>query len=63
MAKKFVGEPRKKDVTVKQETFEVENFYELVKNMIFAEKTVVDCSLLPHHGCIVPKFRREKFHK
>ena len=58
---KFAEEPGKKVVTVEQETLEVENFRKLVKNMIFVEKTFVDCSLLPCHGCIVPKFCGENF--
>ena len=35
------------DSTVQWGSFKGENFCEFVKNMIFAEKTFVDCSLLP----------------
>ena len=46
------GQPVRMEVpntdTVWQETFEGENFHELVKNMTFAEKTYADCSFLPH---------------
>ena len=41
--------------TVKWETFEGENFRELVKNMLF-----MDCSLLQHQRCHAPKFCGEK---
>ena len=33
--------------TIQRETFERENFRELVKNTIFVEKTFMDCSLMP----------------
>ena len=35
------------DVPYKRETFKGENFRKLVKNMIFAEKTFADFSLVP----------------
>ena len=38
------------------------NFRELLKNTIFAEKTSMDCSLLPCQMTPRPKFRRENFH-
>ena len=43
------------------ETFEVENFREVMKNTIFVEKTLVDCLLLPRQRCYAPKFRGEIF--
>ena len=46
--------------TVWQETFEGENFCELVKNVIFTEKTFVDCSLLPHQRTPLPQILQRK---
>ena len=47
--------------TVLQETFEGENFRELVKNTILAEKTFADCSLRHTEGRHTPNFRGENF--
>ena len=49
--------------TVWRETFEGENFRELVKNTTFAKKTYADCSLLLHQHMPPPKFRGENFHE
>ena len=46
--------------TVWRETFEGENFRELVKNTTFAEKTYADCSLLPHQHMLSPQTSRRK---
>ena len=49
--------------TVKQETFQGENFRKLVKKTIFAEKTFADCLLVSCQRCHTPKFCRENFLK
>ena len=46
--------------TTQRETIEGENFRELVKNMIFTEKTFADCSLVLRQRCHTPKFCGEK---
>ena len=46
--------------TVWRETFEGENFCELVKNTTFAEKTYADCSLLPHQHMPSPQISQWK---
>ena len=46
--------------TIQWGTFKGENFRELVKNMIFLEKTFTDCSLLPCQRTPRPKFCRGK---
>ena len=44
------------------ETFEGENFHELVKNRIFAEKPFVDCSLVsPAKDTTPPNFAEKTF--
>ena len=50
-----------KTATVERETFEGENFCELVKNTIFTEKTFVDCSLVPCQGRHAPIFHGENY--
>ena len=45
------------------ETFEGEDFRKLMKNTIFAEKTVTNCSLLPCQGCYTSKFLGRKLHE
>ena len=40
-----------------------ENFHELVKNTIFAEKLSQIACFYRANGCHAPKFRRENFHK
>ena len=42
-------------------TFKGENFCELIKNMIFAKKTLADYPLLPYEGCYGPNFTEKTF--
>ena len=46
-------------ITVQQETFDGENFCELVKNTIFVKKIFAVCSVLPWQKMPYPKFRGE----
>ena len=49
--------------TIYQETFMGEKFHELVENKIFAEKSFMDCSLVPLKDATPPKFCNENFRK
>ena len=46
-------------ITVQWETFDGENFCELLKNTIFVKKNFVVCSVLPWQKMPYPKFRGE----
>ena len=45
------------------EIFEEENFCELAENMIFTEKTFMDCSLVLKTDALPPNFAKKTFHE